>query len=61
MPYSKATKLVKIRKKNIGSFFNALLCTLVILSTIGYSFGIMNSFAQQELEKQQPSTVTELP
>jgi hypothetical protein len=59
---SKIGKIVKTRKTGIGSFSSILLCTFVILSTIGYSFGIRNSFAQQEIRtQQQPSTVTELP
>ena len=54
--------LVTTRKNDIGNFLAILFCTVVILSTIGYSFGIRNSFAQQELQtQQQPSTVTELP
>ena len=49
----------KTKKKNIGSFFAMLFCTLVIVSTIGNSFGIRNSFAQeQQLQTQQPSTIT---
>ena len=53
----KITKIVrKTRKKNIGSFLAMLFCTLVIVSTIGNSFGIRNSFAQQ-----QPSTISESP
>src|SRR5215469_14544593 len=61
---SKTSKMVKTRKKDIGSFLAILFCTLVILSTLGYSVGIRNSFAQQELrteQLQQPSTITELP
>ena len=46
----KTTKIVKTRKKNIGSFLAMLFCTLVIVSTIGNSFGIRNSFAQQQLQ-----------
>jgi hypothetical protein len=58
----KTTKIVrKTRKKNIGSFLAMLFCTLIIVSTIGYSFGIRNSFAQQELQTQQPSTISESP
>ena len=53
---AKTTKIVtKTRKKNIGSFLAMLFCTLVIVSTIGNSFGIRNSFAQQQLQTQQPS------
>ncbi|MGA9150802.1 MAG: hypothetical protein WBZ36_09500, partial [Candidatus Nitrosopolaris sp.] len=53
--------LVRTGKNDIGSFLVILFCTVVISSTTGYSFGIRNSFAQQELQTQQPSTVTELP
>ncbi|MGC1928667.1 MAG: hypothetical protein WA667_06800 [Candidatus Nitrosopolaris sp.] len=56
---SKTTKIVKTRKKNIGGFLAMLFCTLVIVSTIGNSFGIRNSFAQeQQLQTQPPSTIT---
>ena len=56
---AKTTKIVtKTRKKNIGSFLAMLFCTLVIVSTIGNSFGIRNSFAQQQLQTQQPSLLT---
>jgi hypothetical protein len=52
------TKTVrKTRKKNIGSFLAMLFCTLVIVSTMGNSFGISNSYAQQQLQTQQPSIV----
>src|ERR1700739_1599519 len=52
------TKTVrKTRKKNLGSFLAMLFCTLVILSTMGNSFGIRNSYAQQQPQTQQPSTV----
>src|SRR5215472_7639037 len=48
--------ILKIRKKNIGSFLAVLFCTLIIVSTIGTSFGITNSFAQeQQLHLVQPS------
>ena len=58
---AKTTKIVtKTRKKNIGSFLAMLFCTLVIVSTIGNSFGIRNAFAQQ-LQTQQPSTISESP
>jgi hypothetical protein len=53
----KTTKIV--RKKNIGTFLAMLFCTLVIVSTIGNSFGIRNSFAQeQHLQIQQTSSLT---
>lgn len=42
----KTTKIV--RKKNIGTFLGMLFCVLVIVSTIGNSFGIRNSFAQDK-------------
>ena len=57
----KTMKIVKTRKKNIGSFFPMLFCTLIIVSTIANSFGIRNSFAQQELQTQRPSTISESP
>ena len=47
--------LIRTGKNYIDSFLVILFCTFVILSTTGYSF------AQQELQIQQPSTVTELP
>jgi hypothetical protein len=62
MRYPKAIKIVKTRKKDIGSFLALLFSIVIILSTIGYTFGIRNSFAQHELlTQQQPSTFTELP
>jgi hypothetical protein len=57
MFYTKTTKIGKTRKKNIGSFLAMLFCTLVVVSTIGNSFGIRNSFAQQ-IQTQQPSILT---
>ncbi len=54
--------MVKARKKDIGSFLAMLFCAVIILSTVGYSFGIRNSFAEQELQtQQQPPTATESP
>ncbi len=58
---TKTTKVLRTRKKNIGSFLPMLFCTLVVVSTIGTSFGIRNSFAQQELQPQQPSILSESP
>ena len=59
---SKTTEIVrKKRKKNIGSFLAMLFCTLVIVSTIGNSYVIRNSFAQaqaQQLQTQQAPTIT---
>src|SRR5215472_8294809 len=50
--------ILRIRKKNIGSFLAVLFCTLIIVSTIGTSFGITNSFAQeQQLHLVHPSIV----
>jgi hypothetical protein len=46
---SKTTKIGKTRRTNIGAFLATLLCTLVIVSTIGNSFGIRNSFVQAQL------------
>ena len=55
----------KVKNKNIGGFFAMLFCTLVIVSTIGNSFGIRNSFAQEQQihthPPQQPSTITQQP
>jgi hypothetical protein len=63
MFYTKTTKIGKTRRKNIGSFLAMLFCTLVVVSTIGNSFGIRNSFAQQELQTQTqpPSTISDSP
>jgi hypothetical protein len=57
MFYTKTTKIGMTRKKNIGRFLAMLFCTLVVVSTIGTSFGIRNSFAQQ-IQTQQPSIMT---
>ncbi|MFY9869729.1 MAG: hypothetical protein WAK17_08435 [Candidatus Nitrosopolaris sp.] len=48
-------------KKSAVNFLAMLLCTLVIVSTVGNSFGIRNSFAQQELQTQPPSTISQSP
>ena len=48
---SKATG--KIRKKNICIFLAMVFCTLVIISSIGTSFGIKNSYAQAQQQQQQ--------
>src|SRR5215469_8744752 len=63
MFYTKTTKIGVSRRKNIGSFLAMLFCTLVVVSTIGNSFGIRNSFAQQELQTQTqpPSTISDSP
>jgi hypothetical protein len=56
----KTTKIVKTRKKNIGSFLAILFCTLVIIGTIGSSFAIRNSYAhaqQLQLEPRQAPTI----
>src|SRR5215469_14399741 len=45
---SLTTNILKTRKKNIGSVLAVLFCTLIIASTIGTSFGITNSFAQEQ-------------
>src|SRR5215469_12796755 len=52
--------LRKTRKKSLGSFLAMLFCTLVILSTMGNSFGIRSSYAQQQLllQPQHPSILT---
>src|SRR5215467_11547259 len=60
----KATKIVsRTRRKNLGSFLAMSFCTLVVVSTIGNSFGVRNSFAQQELQTQTqpPSTISKSP
>ena len=50
----KPTDIVsKMRKKNICSFLGVVFCTLVIVSSIGTSFGIKNSYAQTQLQQQQ--------
>jgi hypothetical protein len=43
----------KTRKKNICSFLAMVFCTLVIVSSIGSSFGIKNSYAQAQQQQQQ--------
>src|SRR5215469_11544479 len=43
----------KMRKKNIGSFLAMVFCTLVIISSVGTSFGIKNSYAQSQIQQQQ--------
>src|SRR5215467_13021887 len=51
---SKPTGTVrKTRKKNICSFLAVVFCTLVIVSSIGTSFGIRNSYAQAQQQQQQ--------
>ena len=47
--------LIRTGKNYIDGFLVILFCTFVILGTTGYSY------AQQELQTQQPSSVTELP
>src|SRR5215469_18647563 len=59
---SKAKKndiVSKMGKKNIGSFFAMVFCTLLLVSSIGTSFGIKNSYAQaqQQLQPRQAPTV----
>jgi hypothetical protein len=63
MFYTKTTKIGMMRKKNISSFLAMLFCAVVVVSTIGISFGIRNSFAQQELQTQTqpPSTISDSP
>ena len=60
----KARKIARrTKKKDLGSFLAMLFCTLVVVSTIGNSFGIRNSSAQQELQTQTqpPSTISDSP
>src|SRR5215469_4568676 len=59
---SKLTGTVrKTRKKNICSFLAMVFCTLVIVSSIGSSYVIRNSYAevqqQQQLAPRQAPTV----
>src|SRR5215831_15355964 len=50
--FNSITTILKIgRRKNIGTFLAVLFCTLVIVSTIGTSFGITNSFAHLEQQR----------
>lgn len=62
---SKPTGTVrKTRKKNIYSFLAVLFCTLVILSSIGSSFVIRNSYAQvqqQQPQRQAPTVAFQSP
>jgi cytoskeletal protein RodZ len=51
---SKLTGTVrKTRKKNICSFLAMVFCTLVIVSSVGSSFAIKNSYAQAQQQQQQ--------
>src|SRR5215831_15824778 len=43
----------KMRKKNIGSFLAMVFCSLVIISSVGSSFVIKNSYAQAQIQQQQ--------
>jgi hypothetical protein len=51
-----------MRKKNIGNLVSMLFCTLVLIGTIGHTFGITNSYAQKQQVQTQlhsaPSTIT---
>ena len=49
-------KIIRTRKKNIGSFLAILFCTLIIVSTVGNSFVIRNSLAQVQQQQQQSQT-----
>src|SRR5215831_2052892 len=42
-----------MRKKNIGSFLAMVFCTLVIVSSMGSSFILKNSYAQAQIQQQQ--------
>jgi hypothetical protein len=46
------------RNKDTVNLLAMIFCTLLIISTLGNSFGIRNSFAQQEL-KMPPSTISQ--
>ena len=48
----------KAKNEKIGGFLSILFCALVIAGTIGNSFGIKNSFAQSQLQTQQPTTLS---
>ena len=54
---------MKIRNldKKTRNFLAMLFCTLVIVSTIGSSFAISNSFAQQQQTQQAPTVVYKSP
>lgn len=56
---AKNPKIVRTTTKR--SVVNFLLCTLVIVSIIGNTSAIRNSFAQQELQTQSPSTISQSP
>src|SRR5215469_11615663 len=43
----------KMRKRNICTFIAMVFCTLVIISSVGTSFGIKNSYAQSQIQQQQ--------
>jgi hypothetical protein len=49
--------LQKGKNGKIGGFLSIILCTVLVASTIGSSFGIKNSYAQT----QQPSTLSQQP
>ncbi len=53
------TKIVKTRKRNIGSFLAMMLCTILIVSTVGNSFVTRDAFAQeqQQLQTDQASVI----
>jgi hypothetical protein len=53
--------LQKGKNGKIGGFLSIIFCALVIASTIGSSFGIKNSYAQAQLQTQQPSTLSQQP
>jgi hypothetical protein len=53
--------LQKRKNSKIGGFLSILFCVLLVASTIGNSFGIKNSYAQTELQTQQPSTLSQQP
>jgi len=52
-------KLVKTRKRNIGSFLAMMLCTIVIVSTVGNFFVTRDAFAQEQeqLQTDQASVI----
>jgi hypothetical protein len=53
-------KTLKMKKKTAVAFLAIVFCsTIVVISTVGSTFGIGNSFAEgQQIQTQSPSTIT---
>jgi len=51
----KTMKIVKMRKRNVGSFLAMIFFTILIVST-GGSFGLRNFFVQAQVQTQQGPT-----